>query len=232
IVSALTPELPARFDLVRGVLPPAIPEAARIAALAFGFALIWLSRSLARRSRRGWQLAVVLVIGISLAHLAKGLDFEEALLGVALLAALLRYRRRFDVPGDPLPGRPLLTTSLAVASVGGLGVVLERRGPSPDRLDDLFVAATLLLAFRALHLWLRPLSERVRQSVDARRRARELVHADGDDSLAFFALRRDKSYFFSPSRRSFLAYRVLGGAALVSGDPIGDEAEVPELLEE
>ena len=39
--------------------------------------------------------------------------------------------------------------------------MLERRGPSPDRLDDLFVAATLLLAFRALHLWLRPLSERV-----------------------------------------------------------------------
>jgi lysyl-tRNA synthetase, class II len=61
---------------------------------------------------------------------------------------------------------------------------------------------------------------------------RELVRAHGDDSLAFFALRRDKSWFFSPSRRSFLAYRVVAGVALVSGDPIGDAAEFAELLTE
>ena len=44
----------------------------------------------------------------------------------------------------------------------------------------------------------------------------------GADSLAYFALRRDKSYFFSPSGSSFLAYRVIGGTALVAGDPIGE----------
>ena len=52
----------------------------------------------------------------------------------------------------------------------------------------------------------------------------------GHDSLAYFALRRDKSYFFSPSGRSFLAYRVVGGTALVAGDPIGDERERHELM--
>jgi lysyl-tRNA synthetase, class II len=101
-----------------------------------------------------------------------------------------------------------------------------------DRLADTLAAVALVLAFRALHYWLRPLSERVRRSAGELREARELVRAYGDDSLAFFALRQDKSWFFSPSRRSFLAYRVLGGVALVSGDPIGDEAEVPELLAE
>ena len=41
------------------------------------------------------------------------------------------------------------------------------------------------------------------------------------DTLAPFALRADKSYFFSPDRAAFLAYRVVGGVAIVSGDPIG-----------
>lgn len=232
IVSAVTPEMAGRYDVVRAILPPGTPHVARIAALAFGLALIWLSRSLARRRRRAWQLAVVAVIAVSLAHLAKGLDFEEALLGLVLLVALIRYRRRFDVPGDPLQIRPALATAIALASATGAAFALEARGVAFDRAADTLTAIALLLGFRALQLWLRPLSERVRQSADERRQVRELVRRHGDDSLAFFALRRDKSWFFSPTRRSLLAYRVLGGAALVSGDPIGDEREFPELLAE
>src|SRR5439155_15178751 len=59
-----------------------------------------------------------------------------------------------------------------------------------------------------------------------------LVRSHGQDSLAFFSLRRDKSYFFSPTRRSFLAYKVVGGAALGSGDPIGAADEFRDLLAE
>ena len=70
----------------------------------------------------------------------------------------------------------------------------------------------------------------VAQSVGDRRLVRELVEAYGRDSLSFFALRRDKSFFFSPTRRAFLAYRVVGSSALVSGDPVGDEQEFDALL--
>ena len=45
--------------------------------------------------------------------------------------------------------------------------------------------------------------------------------AYGEDTLAPFALRADKSYFFGEDERAFLAYRVVGGVAIVSGDPIG-----------
>ena len=232
IASGLTPEFANRYDLVRGVLPPGVPGAARIAVLAFGLALLWLSRSLARRRRRAWQLAVALVLAISLAHLAKGLDFEEALLGLLVLVALFRFRRRFDVPGDPLSLRPLAATGLAISAVVALAVELEVRGVDGDRVQDLLAAASLLLGLRALQLWLRPLSERVRQSAEERRVARRLVHSHGDDSLAFFSLRRDKSYFFSATGRSFLAYKVVGGTALVSGDPVGEVAEFYDLLGE
>src|SRR4051794_23319744 len=70
VVSALTPEMRDRFEIVNGVLPPGSIAAARVGALAFGIALIWLSRSLARRRRRAWQLAVTVVLASAIAHMA------------------------------------------------------------------------------------------------------------------------------------------------------------------
>jgi lysylphosphatidylglycerol synthetase-like protein (DUF2156 family) len=233
IVSALTPSMASRSDLVRGVLPPGVPAAARVGALAFGIALVWLSRSLARRRRRAWQLAVALVLASAVAHLAKGLDVEEAVVSLCLLAALFRYRKRFDVPGCPARVAPVLVVAAAVAAVGSVVLGVELHGGElSDRLSDVFTAVGVLLGFSSLYLWLRPLSQVVVQTVGERRAARALVEAHGHDSLAFFALRRDKSYFFSPTRRAFLAYRVVAGAALVSGDPVGDESEFDSLLAE
>ncbi|HEY2073330.1 MAG TPA: phosphatidylglycerol lysyltransferase domain-containing protein [Gaiellaceae bacterium] len=233
IASALTPEMANRFDLVRGVLPPGFPTAARIGALAFGIVLIWLARSLARRRRRAWQLAVVVVLASAVAHLAKGLDFEEAGISLLLLVALVRWRRRFDVPGDPASTRPLLALGFVVGTVAAIVLGIELRGGElPDRAGDVFTALGFVFGATALWLWLRPFSQKVAQTVGERRVARALVDAYGSDSLSFFALRRDKSYFFSPTRRAFLAYRVVAGAALVSGDPVGDEAEFDSLLAE
>src|SRR5438309_10704958 len=101
---------------------------------------------------------------------------------------------------------------------------------APERIEKAAVLLAFGLAFRAMYLWLRPLAQRVRQSAPDRRRAEGLVRQHGHDSLAFFALRRDKSYFFSTSGRSFLAYRVVNGCALVTGDPIGVLGEFGELL--
>ena len=64
------------------------------------------------------------------------------------------------------------------------------------------------------------------------RAGRGARRAHGADSLAYFALRRDKSYFFSASGSSFVAYRVINGTALVAGDPIGNPAERAELIRE
>ena len=233
IVSALTPEMANRVRLVHGVLPPGSLAAARVGSLAFGIALIWLSRSLARRRRRAWQLAVAVVLASAAAHLAKGLDVEEATISLALLVALVRYRRRFDVPGDPGSVRPLLGLAAGLAAVAAVVVATELRGAElPDRAAEFLTASGIVLGFTALYLWLRPLGHVVAQTVGEQRVARALVEAYGRDSLSFFALRRDKSYLFSSSRGAFLAYRVVGGTALVSGDPVGPEEELDELLAE
>ncbi|TMK80149.1 MAG: DUF2156 domain-containing protein [Actinobacteria bacterium] len=231
IVSALTPALANRSDLVQGVLPPGIPEAAKWTALAFGLALVWLAGSLMRGKRRAWQLAVVLVAGVAIAHLAKGLDAEEATAALALLLALVRYRKHFGVAGDP-DTRPLVLTGLALASLVGVFLLYSLNDKAlPEDIVDLGTATVTLLGFRALYLWLRSWRERERPTAADRALVRELVERHGHDTLSYFALREDKSYFFSAGRRSFLAYTVLGGSALVSSDPVGDPAEFPALLE-
>ena len=43
-----------------------------------------------------------------------------------------------------------------------------------------------------------------------------------NDSLGYFATRRDKSVVFAPNGRAAITYRVEVGVCLASGDPVGD----------
>jgi lysyl-tRNA synthetase class 2 len=64
----------------------------------------------------------------------------------------------------------------------------------------------------------------------ARRAAAEIVRAHGSDTLSFFKLRADKQYFFSSDRSAFVGYRVENGVLLLSGDPVGPDEALAELL--
>jgi lysyl-tRNA synthetase class 2 len=78
--------------------------------------------------------------------------------------------------------------------------------------------------------WIAPWRHRVVQEERERSVARALVHAWGVDTLAPFVLRSDKAYFFTPDEAAFLAYRVVSGVAIVSGDPIGPHDRLDELI--
>ena len=190
VASALTPELAGRADLVSGVLPPGLPTAGRVVAIAFGVGLVWLGLGLAARKRRAWQLAVVLLVGIALAHLAKGLDFEEALLSLLVLGLLLLTRHRFDVSGEPLAILPLGLTLVALTLVAMPLVLAEFGALSvPERVNELLWTLTTFMSAMCLQLWFRPWRERRRGSAAERSAAREIVTAHGADSLDFFSLR-------------------------------------------
>ena len=92
-------------------------------------------------------------------------------------------------------------------------------------LGILGVAALLWLVFR-------PFVVRGEASDEDRRRARDLVRAWGDDTLAYFSLREDKRYFFSSDGEAMIAYGYVRGYALVSGDPIGDPGSLGLVLDE
>ncbi|POX62047.1 hypothetical protein C3492_17410 [Streptomyces sp. Ru62] len=63
-------------------------------------------------------------------------------------------------------------------------------------------------------------------------RLRDLLERHGErDSLGYFALRRDKAVIFSPSGKAAIAYRVVGGVSLASGDPLGDPEAWPGAID-
>lgn len=103
----------------------------------------------------------------------------------------------------------VVSLSLAAAAIGLIAFALITSG----------------LAFRALGGG--PLTGGM-GFADAIGRARAAVDAHGDDSLAPFILRPDKSFEFAAG--GVIAYRVIGRTAVVSGDPVGPDAAVPEVV--
>lgn len=115
---------------------------------------------------------------------------------------------------------PLHRAALAaVERLAGLSAVAV-----PRRLDEFLSPALAAVGFGVVAVlgWqlLQPVIHRVADhGVADRVRARRAVRRYGADSLAYFALRDDKRYFFHGD--TTVAYAVLGGVALVSPDPIG-----------
>ena len=90
--------------------------------------------------------------------------------------------------------------------------------------------AGVTAALSLLWMWLKPWRFGTRQHAVDRERAYNIVEAWGTDTLAPFTLRQDKTYFFGEDGRSFLAYVVVAGVAVVSGDPIGPSGSFAKLL--
>ncbi|CAL9642126.1 bifunctional lysylphosphatidylglycerol synthetase/lysine--tRNA ligase LysX [Streptomyces sp. enrichment culture] len=66
---------------------------------------------------------------------------------------------------------------------------------------------------------------------DEEARIRALLGRYGDqDSLGYFATRRDKAVVFSPSGKAAVAYRVEAGVCLAGGDPVGDREAWPHAI--
>ncbi|MEW2388244.1 phosphatidylglycerol lysyltransferase domain-containing protein [Streptomyces venezuelae] len=92
-------------------------------------------------------------------------------------------------------------------------------------LSALLLCAVLYAAFRSRRA-VDPLTE------DDEERLRALLDRHGDrDSLGYFSLRREKSVVWSPTGKAAVAYRVVGGVSLASGDPIGDPEAWPGAIE-
>ncbi|MFC8964236.1 phosphatidylglycerol lysyltransferase domain-containing protein [Streptomyces sp. NPDC057094] len=92
-------------------------------------------------------------------------------------------------------------------------------------LSTLLVLAVLYAAFRSRRA-VDPFTE------EDEKHLRVLLERNGDrDSLGYFALRREKSVVWSPTGKAAVAYRVVGGVSLASGDPLGDPEAWPGAIE-
>jgi phosphatidylglycerol lysyltransferase len=98
-------------------------------------------------------------------------------------------------------------------------------------LHSLWLMSGLILGY-AVTLIFRPVRYRLQTLPLQRAAAEAIVSVYGRSSLDFFKPWPDKSHFFSPSRRTFLAYSAARGFALVLGDPVGPAEEVESTVTE
>ena len=89
-----------------------------------------------------------------------------------------------------------------------------------------------MLAFASLILFLvQPSADPARTEPADESRLRDLLDRYGDgDSLGYFALRHDKQIVWAPSGKAAIAYRVINGVSLASGDPVGLPSEWPQAI--
>jgi lysyl-tRNA synthetase class 2 len=119
-----------------------------------------------------------------------------------------------------------------VLGLAGISGPMEFRGDNyGDYIYFSLFGLGLLTIVVALYLFLRPAEPTARLTPVQETQIRDLLAKHGQrDSLGYFALRRDKSVLFSPTGKSCIAYRVVSGVMLASGDPIGDPEAWPGAI--
>ena len=123
LISAVQPALQNRLALIENMLPLEVRHGSRMTSALAGFALLLLARGLWRRKRAAWILTILLLIVSILTHLVKGLDFEEASVGAALMVLLLLLHHSFHASSDRpslLQGLLPLVTALAFTLMYGV----------------------------------------------------------------------------------------------------------------
>jgi len=259
IVDGVLPEH--RQSLVAAFDPAHIHGASKALVVPVAAALLVSARALARGSRRAWQFAGFLLAVLLVLHIGRRFDEGAIVTAVAVVALLGRrhdFRAPGDPARRPHVLVHLLVAGTGVLLYGivtiwlnrlmadqaySLGFALRATGDAvvgrahhlSEPFADWFPLTTFLLAWGAtaftLVEWFAPWRYRLQRDANEHSLAHRLVTTWGSDTLAPFALRADKSYFFSTDGAAFLAYRVVGGVALVAGDPIGPAGVRRELMQ-
>lgn len=88
-------------------------------------------------------------------------------------------------------------------------------------IDSVRAAAIAVFLISAYHL-LHPVVHRHTSGRDERARVTALLERYAANSIAYFHLLPDKSYFFPAVGEAFIGYRVVGHTAVALGEPIGE----------
>jgi len=223
--------------------------------LILGAALLAVTPRLWRGTRTAVSLTVIGLVALAalnLGHERYGDAAVEA--GLALLLALGRGAFPLGCSNRPRPviaGAALVAWGLAAGAVISAPDVRRTAGhvirgvlhhPAAhditaasaahlnanwDALIEVLVAGAAAISVLAVRSLVRPAASSNRHREHEYGAARAIVEANGSDSLSPFLLRPDKAFAFAAG--GVLAYRVIGGTAVVSADPVapaGAEAQV------
>lgn len=247
LFSGATPAEAERFARLRETLPLALLEASHLLGSVVGVLLLLIARGLQRRLDAAWWLACVgLAAGIALS-LAKGGDWEEALLLALVLTALLPARplfyRRSSLLAEPFSAGWIVAIVLVVQASVWLVLLAYRHVEYDHELWWQFeldahaprsmragVAALMVLLVVSLRRLLRGAAPEAPLPGEAElARAMPLI-ARAPEASAHLALLGDKSLLFHESGEGFVMYAASGRCLVSMGDPIGAPPVVRDLV--
>ena len=241
-------------------IPDPITSATRAATIVTGVLLLLLGRALGRRKKRAFQSAVVLLgISVVVGHQERyiGIVFLIGLIvyrrefyalsdprtgwgalwvffqlvSISLVIGLVLIAFRSELMVGSPSNLDILRTVVR-GLIGLTGPVAFKRDRTKDLIDFTLGALGLLSVMVPTLLFFRPSSAAPRMTIDDEQEMRNLIAKNcKTDSLAYFALRREKSVIWSPTKKSCIAYRVVSGVMLASGDPLGDPEAWPLAIE-
>ncbi len=211
---------------------------------AWGLCAALLGLSAALSLLRGPDYSAAIVTGlIAVALLARRQEFPfrgdpaaepSALLRLAgMLAAAIAYGVVTLFAYRAVGGLPFSLTAALWDSVRALaGLAPHGSEYLPAGFARWFPASEMSIAAIgvawAVWVWIRPWRQRLFAGAGTAAQAEEIVRRWGGDTLAPFALRQDKQWFFTG--QSLIAYRVVRGVAVVSGDPVGPAGEAGDAI--
>ncbi|HET7477599.1 MAG TPA: phosphatidylglycerol lysyltransferase domain-containing protein [Dermatophilaceae bacterium] len=140
--------------------------------------------------------------------------------------ALLTLQSRHEQTGVT-PAERLEHTVLGL--VGITGPVRYTSAPPAAQADVVLIVLGSAALLTVLAVMLRPSGapHPLRPEEEAALRA---LIARNADSLAYFALRRDRSVVFSRSGKAAVSYRAVGSVSLAGGDPLGEPDAWPGAI--
>jgi lysyl-tRNA synthetase class 2 len=149
---------------------------------------------------------------------------------VALGLVVVRLRLSAEIGAHPFSDQ---LRHVLLGLVGVVGPLQFRSDRDADAVSFTLGALGALTALVPTYLALRPAEPQPLLTADDEARLRALLARHGGrDSLGYFALRQDKAVLWSPSGKAAVAYRVVSGVALASGDPVGDPEAWPGAIAE
>jgi lysyl-tRNA synthetase class 2 len=152
-----------------------------------------------------------------------------ALLGISTaLGVLVIWANDEDIVGG-WPGWSAVLSHVFLGFIGVSGSVVFQTDRPNDVLAALLLALGLMTSLTTVYFVLRAPRPQPHLTTDDDRRMRELLERF-PDSLGYFNLRTDKSVVWSKSGKAALAYRVVSGVMLASGDPVGDPEAWPGAI--
>lgn len=248
LLSGSLPALHARMGLLAGILPLPFIEASHVAASLVGTGLLLLTPGLYRRLDGAFHATRLLLLAGAVFSLAKGIDYEEAFVCLAL-AGLLQWTRgafyrRTALTRQPLAAGWLASVAAVVALAAWAGLFAYRHVPYADDLWWHFAlggdaprflrATTAIAVLLAGALVWRLLSPAAAPDADAPAEGNmaviRAILAGATRTEAMLALTGDKRFLVSPRRDAFLMYQVKGASWIVMGDPVGAREAWPDLL--